>query len=128
MKNIIDPEKVKKLEPKEKSREARLKKSVKEANGICLKYYNKGNTGWPDDVILLPGGVTWWVELKKPGKTAEPLQIERGKQLQALGHNYALLDTDEKLNTFIINHLDPVKICAKTATYKIINESLNKYF
>lgn len=114
MKNIIDPEKVKKLEPKEKSREIRLKVAVKRAEGICLKFYNKGNTGWPDDIILLPGGVTWWVELKKPGKTAEPLQEVRGKVLTDLGHNYILLDTDEKLNIFIINHLtqkiEPAKL------------------
>lgn len=110
MENIIDPKKVKKLQPKEKSREEKLRKAVKEVSGICLKYYNKGNTGWPDDVILLSGGVTWWVELKKPGHKAEPLQRERGKELQALGHNYALLDTDEKLNIFIINKLESSKL------------------
>lgn len=123
---MIDPKKVKKLEPKEASREKRLKISTEAAGGCCIKFFSKGDTGWPDRILVLPGGVTWWIELKRDSGKVRPLQVLRGKQLTELGHKYILLDTDEKMNTFIALHLKPIKITA-LPTWYVKKNKLSKY-
>lgn len=56
-----------------------------------IKLALRQNSGWPDRIWLLDRGRTWWTEFKAPG--AEPvrdgLQMERLKQLTALGHDVA---------------------------------------
>lgn len=45
-----------------------------------------GTRGWPDYLILLPGGRSFWIEFKVPGKQPTPLQWERMGALDELGH------------------------------------------
>lgn len=44
-----------------------------------------GQAGWPDRMVLCPGGKAVFVELKAPGKVPTALQFERLDQLHALG-------------------------------------------
>ena len=62
--------------------ERRLTACVERAGGVCLKH---GQGGWPDRVVMLPGGVLVWVELKRQGGEVAPLQELRLRRLRGLG-------------------------------------------
>jgi hypothetical protein len=49
-------------------------------------------SGVPDRLVLIPGGVIAFVELKAPGKQMRPLQIKRKRQLEELGFLVYCLD------------------------------------
>lgn len=53
--------------PLEKSIENVLRKAVEAEGGLCLKWVCPGHRGVPDRMILLPGGIIAFVELKRPG-------------------------------------------------------------
>ncbi len=53
--------------PLEKSIENVLRKAVEAEGGVCLKWVCPGHRGVPDRMILFPGGVIAFVELKRPG-------------------------------------------------------------
>lgn len=56
---------------------------VEALGGQCVK---AGQDGWPDRLVLLPGGITVWVETKRPDGTHDPLQRWRAAVLRRLGH------------------------------------------
>ena len=45
--------------------EAKLRTLIEQANGRCVKFVPDYARGWPDRIILLPGGVLVWVETKR---------------------------------------------------------------
>ena len=53
--------------PLEKSIENVLRKAVEDAGGLCLKWTCPGHRGVPDRMILFPGDIIAFVELKRPG-------------------------------------------------------------
>lgn len=52
----------------EKDIEKKLRIGIKGIGGLCLKWVSPGYTGVPDRMILLPGGIIRFAELKAPGK------------------------------------------------------------
>lgn len=54
--------------PLEKSIENVLRKAVEDEGGVCLKWTCPGHRGVPDRMILFPGGIIAFVELKRPGQ------------------------------------------------------------
>lgn len=85
----------------EKAIESYLVRKVKDLGGVCLKYSNPGVVGYPDRVVLLPGGFTVWVELKSKGKQPEKIQQLRIDQLRAMGHNVAVVDSKDQVDTLL---------------------------
>ena len=53
--------------PLEKSIENILRKAVEDEGGVCLKWTCPGHKGVPDRMILFPGGIIAFVELKRSG-------------------------------------------------------------
>ena len=53
--------------PLEKSIESVLRKAVEAEGGLCLKWVCPGHRGVPDRMLLFPGGIIAFVELKRPG-------------------------------------------------------------
>lgn len=53
--------------PLEKNIENILRKAVEDEGGVCLKWTCPGHRGVPDRMILFPGGIIAFVELKRPG-------------------------------------------------------------
>lgn len=68
---------------------------IKKLGGITIKLSTlgyMGSSGYPDRLVLLPGGVVVFVELKAPGKEPTKLQYDRLAQLTALGMHASWFD------------------------------------
>lgn len=68
-------------------------KVAKEHKCILLKI--KGATGWPDRLLLTPGGRAMFMELKRPGESLRPLQRHVLQELQSMGHPAEEVDSVE---------------------------------
>lgn len=85
----------------EKVLERKLVEGVKKLGGKALKFYSKIDTSYPDRLIQMPGGKTYWVEVKSTGKEQTPLQQLRAKELTQLGFRVFVVDTQEKLDVLL---------------------------
>lgn len=85
----------------EKTIEQKLVKEVKALNGLCLKLSCPGFAGMPDRLILLPKGKIGFVEVKRQGEKARPLQVSRHKLLKRLGFKVFILDSKNQINKII---------------------------
>ena len=86
---------------REKFIEEKLKKAVKEKGGLCLKFVSSGFDGVPDRIILMPGGIMAFAELKAPGKKLRPLQERRKRQLESLGFSVFCIDNTKCIGGII---------------------------
>jgi len=69
----------------EKQLEAKLKKEVEKLGGLCLKLVTPGFTGIPDRLVIMPGGIIWFVEMKTDAGATSERQLAVGEQLRRLG-------------------------------------------
>ena len=97
-------------EVSEKAIERYLVDEVKKLGGVCLKYSNQNMAGYPDRLILLPGAITIWVELKSKGKHTTPLQNVRIRTLQNLGYSVFVCDNKESVDNVIKTYSDGNKM------------------
>lgn len=83
---------------REKTVEAALRKAVEDEGGLCLKWVCPGHTGVPDRMILFPGGVIAFVELKRPGAKVKAggLQEWWREKLKGLGFSCCEISTVEQ--------------------------------
>lgn len=81
-----------------------LVKRVKELGGECRKIQFIGRPGAPDRLVMLPdgrmfavdylsAGRTIWVELKAPGKKAEPHQLREHERMRKMGQRVEVIDS-----------------------------------
>ena len=82
---------------KETEIEKKLVKSVKAKGGIAPKFVSPGYAGMPDRLVLLPGGVFAFAELKAPGMKPRPLQVARHRMLRSLGFKVYVIDGTEQI-------------------------------
>jgi hypothetical protein len=68
---------------------------------MALKFISPSMAGLPDRIVLIPGGIAIFVEMKAPGKKLRPLQQKRKLQLEALGFSVYCLDSIPAIDTFI---------------------------
>ena len=85
----------------EKALEAYLVRRVQMLGGIALKYSNPNQVGFPDRLVILPEGKTFWCEMKSRGKKARAIQVQRMEQLRRLGQRVFLLDSREGIDKVI---------------------------
>ena len=81
----------------EKYIEKRFREAVRDAGGLALKFTSPGYAGVPDRIVLMPGGVICFAELKAPGKKMRPLQMRRKQQLESLGFRVYCIDRPEQI-------------------------------
>ena len=72
--------------------EQKLVARVRREGGLCPKFVSPGSDGWPDRLVLMPGGKIAFVELKAPGQKPRPLQLQRHAQLRDLGFIVYVID------------------------------------
>lgn len=98
--NTID-RKVKNLrQPKESKIEKALVRVVLSKNGAPVKIQGVGNKSMPDRMCLFPGGETWFVETKKPGKKPDPLQLFTHAKLREMGFKVSVIWNSQQLKQF----------------------------
>lgn len=86
----------------EKLIERKLRDAVKQAGGLALKFTSPGFTGVPDRIILMPGRRAYFVETKSTGDKQSARQLIVSGLFKKLGFEVAVIDTQEKLNQFLI--------------------------
>lgn len=82
---------------RERTVEQRLVREVKKHGGMAMKFVSPGFDGMPDRIVLLPGGMIGFVELKAPGQKMRPLQVQRKRQLEGLGFLVYCVDGIEQI-------------------------------
>lgn len=85
---------------RERDVEKHLVRCAKKRGGEVRKVKWIGRHSAPDRVLFMPSGALFWVELKAPGKRANPAQAREHKRLWKLGHRVLVLDTVEKVDDF----------------------------
>lgn len=87
--------------------ESYLVSCVAALKGLALKL---GIWGWPDRLVLLPGGILGFIELKAPGERPRALQLKRLDQLTALGFIATWADSHAGVTAFLesLTHRQPV--------------------
>ena len=85
----------------ERQIERKLKIAVEKLDGMCLKFTSPGNRGVPDRILLLPGGLVYFVELKS--ETGKPfgLQEYMAARIKGLGCRHLFLVGEAGLNAVI---------------------------
>lgn len=81
--------------------EKALVKAVKQRGGMAIKFTSVNFAGVPDRIVLLPGGVIIFIELKAPGKKLRPLQEKRRRQISSLGFKVICLDNTEEIEVML---------------------------
>lgn len=69
-----------------------LVQEVKKKHGKAFKFVSPGTLGVPDRLICLPGGITCFVELKRPGGKPRPVQRFCLLYLYHKGHRVVVVD------------------------------------
>ena len=75
----------------------KLRKAVKAAGGLALKFISPGYNGVPDRLILLPGGIIAFAEIKASGSKPRPLQERRHEMLRQLGFKVYVIDDESQI-------------------------------
>jgi hypothetical protein len=91
---------------RESSIERYLVSEIKQRNGYCIKLL--GIVGIPDRLILLPGRIVLFVELKAPKGKLSPLQKWWQKSLTDLGFTCLVIKSKTEVND-LISHYDKVQ-------------------
>jgi hypothetical protein len=79
--------------------------AVQRLGGITYKFRSPTQRGVTDRIACLPGGVTWFVELKTEGGKLSALQQVHAHNLKSLHQNYACLWSKEHVDTWMENAL-----------------------
>jgi hypothetical protein len=85
----------------EKLLERKLVDGVKKKKGLAIKFQSFYEINFPDRLILMPGGLTRWAELKTTGKKLTPGQQIRKEQLEKLGFRVDVIDDQVTLKKFL---------------------------
>lgn len=82
----------------ERDVERRLIRRVEDIGGLCIKH---GQDGWPDRIVMLPGGRLFWVELKRRVGVQSDLQKYRARQLEQVGQKVQYLWSTDAVDGWI---------------------------
>ena len=85
----------------EKLIERKLKDMVRKNGGLALKFTSPGFDGVPDRLLLFPGGIAAFAEIKTTGRRLRPLQMSRKRQLEDLGFRVFVIDRPEQIGGVI---------------------------
>lgn len=102
--------------PLEKSIESILRKAVEDDGGLCLKWVCPGHRGVPDRMILFPGGIIAFVELKRPGAKVKAggLQEWWREKIQSFGFPCYEISTAEQVQ-HLVSYLSTQSFMAQMA-------------
>lgn len=82
--------------------EGYLRRKVRAAGGLCLKWVSPGTKNVPDDIVMFPGSTMCFVETKATGKKARKGQARMHAKLWKLGFPVAILDSKPLVDAFVL--------------------------
>lgn len=85
----------------EKDIERKLVMKVKKKGGLALKFVSHSMNGLPDRLILMEGGILFFIELKDKGMKPRALQLKRMEQLRKLGFKVYVVDDENMIDEVI---------------------------
>ena len=80
--------------------EARFRDKVKELGGLAIKVL-PAVAGYPDRLVVWPGGQIEFVELKREGEKPRPVQIEMHRKLRARQATVSVLAGREEIDAWL---------------------------
>ena len=72
-----------------------------EHGGKAYKWVSPGHVGVADRIVLLPGGVVWFVELKSSTGRLSPLQKLFAADMRRMGINYRVIKSKEEVDELL---------------------------
>lgn len=75
--------------------------TVQRMGGVTYKFRALNCKGVSDRIACLPGGATWFVELKAPNGRLSPLQRKFAEDMVQLNQNYACLWNKSEIDEWI---------------------------
>ena len=72
-----------------------------EHGGKAYKWVSPGHVGVADRIVLLPGGVVWFVELKSSTGRLSPLQKIFAADMARMGMQYSVLRSKEEVDELL---------------------------
>lgn len=86
---------------REREIEKKLVAGIKRLGGCAYKWVSPGHDGVPDRIVILPGGIIWFVELKADQGRVSPRQEYQLKYLDSLGHRTTVLRGEGEVLQFL---------------------------
>lgn len=73
-----------------------------EHGGVAYKWVSPGRVGVADRIVLLPGGVVWFVELKTATGRLSPWQKVFAAEMRRMGMNYIVIKSKEEVDQWFL--------------------------
>ena len=86
---------------RESTIEARLAREVRKLGGLCYKFMSPGAPGVPDRIIILPGGLVVFVELKTEIGRLAKIQKWQIEELRKRDANVRVLKGMDQVLAFL---------------------------
>ena len=86
---------------REREIEKKLVDGIRKLGGCAYKWVSPGRDGVPDRIVVLPGGIIWFVELKTDTGRVSPRQEYQLRYLESLGFNTIVVRGEEEVKTFL---------------------------
>ena len=74
-----------------------------EHGGVAYKWVSPGRVGVADRIVLLPGGVVWFVELKTAKGRLSPLQKLFAAEMRRMGMNYIVIRSKPEVDQWFLD-------------------------
>lgn len=85
--------------------QAYAKAELEKIGALVRKIRYEGRNGCPDLLVLLPGGVVWFVEVKKDDSTGpDPHQAREHERMQKRGANVFIVGNRSQVDNLIANY------------------------
>ena len=81
---------------RERDVEQKLRREVEKRGGRCFKFLSSVS-GVPDRILLLPGGLVIFAELKKEGEKPRKLQEVQMRKIRELGFRVRVVDSEQEI-------------------------------
>ena len=85
----------------ESSMEKIFTQKLQKLGCFVIKCKVEGYAGMPDRQVLIPGGISVFIEMKKDGEEPRPLQMYRLKQLNKLGFQAIYINSMGQVQDFV---------------------------
>ena len=72
-----------------------------EHGGVAYKWVSPGRVGVADRIVLLPGGVVWFVELKTVKGRLSPWQKVFAADMRRMRMNYIVIRSKEEVDAYL---------------------------